>query len=737
MAGTSDFELIEALKSGQTGALVNLFNRHSPALYEFIYLLIGDRDQAARLLEETFLRAYSLRERLSDSELMRGWLYGIAREASLTWLRQKNWLNALPASDEPSVAGLPGDIWRAARAMPAFHRAVLIVDDLHGLSPTEKAHALSVARTDLGRLTDEARRSFNAQFDLQARQQGRPLAALIDPERMWGMRRRGGEGSLFGYLPQTILPESLAASIRQKVITGTRTGGTQPGAPVQAAKPTAPPPIPPKAVGPSALPVDATSISYAAVPAAQPPQESSQGWNVRALAIIAVVALLIIGIAICGVFILLQDRTSPVITHVEPGDGVTLSSGLHVNISATFQDDRAVNPKSIILIVDARDVTSQALISDTSLNYMSDLDPGLHVVLLTVRDNSGNETKKPWQFNVAFAPEPTAAPLPPATSTPTATAPPVIRPSLPTSTSTRAPLPVINAFSAAQTVVTRGTSVLLTWNVTGADQVNLNQEKVDPVGFRLVTPDRTTTYQLIASSASGTVNSSVTITIEALPDLIVSDIALSPLNQITFAIRNDGTADVTRTFYVQVLANNVNIYFDRPISTLPVGQEARITVQNYFAVNTQNIVVRVNTLREVEESNYANNELARVLTGPTPTPNVTLTPSVTQTPTPTSSPTPAVTNITLSGSPTSYSGACPMNINLSATVSTSGPTTVTYQWERNGALHSGPFTTSSTGSVTLTTLYTEYITGTITAQLHITGPNNAFSNSVPFTNNCH
>jgi len=647
MAGTSDFELVEEIKGGQTGALATLFNRHSPALYEFIYLIIGDRDQAARLLEETFVRAVSLLGGLSDRELVRGWLYGIAREASLTFLRQKNWLNSLPASDEPSVSGLPGDIWRAARAMPAFHRAVLVVEDLHGLSPTEKAHALAVARTDLARLVEEARRTFSAQFDLQARQQGRPLSALIDPERLWGMRRRvGSEGSLFGYLPQVILPESLAATVRQKVIASTRGSGIKAApAPLPAAKPT-----PPKLTGrPSpppffATPIESSSSSSApaefsgAIIPPRPPRATEQGWDTRAFGIIIAVALLITAIAACAAYIFTRDNTLPVISHIEPADGETVASGSHVGILVTYKDDRAINLTGIVLIVDGRDVTNQALISDTTLNYVSDLDPGQHVILLEVRDTSGNKASKAWQFNVAASPAPSATPTVTPTPTASATATPLVSPTpTPTITGTRSPLPVINAFSANQTIISRGTSVLLTWSVTNADQVFLNQDKVDPNGSRLVNPDKTINYQLIANNSAATVDRTITITVQELPDLVVSDIALTPLNQISFAIRNDGTADVTRNFLIQVTANNVVIESDRPISSLPVGQEARLTIPNYTVLNTQNIIVRINILREVNETNYNNNELTRTLAGPTPT--VTPTNTATSTPTPTNTPT--------------------------------------------------------------------------------------------------
>jgi RNA polymerase sigma-70 factor (ECF subfamily) len=214
----SDHELIAELNQGHRHALGDLFDRYSADLYDFIYRVIGDRDQAARLLEEIFERLPSATSKLSEQVSLRGWLYSLARDLALNFLRQKDGLEELLATDEPGVPGLVGDIWNAARTMPAFHRAVLVIEELHGLSPTEKARALGVMRTDLPRLVEEATKSFNAQFDVLARQHGRPASAQIDPEHTWGLQRRfGTQGSLFGYLPTVSLPESLAEMIRAKV----------------------------------------------------------------------------------------------------------------------------------------------------------------------------------------------------------------------------------------------------------------------------------------------------------------------------------------------------------------------------------------------------------------------------------------------------------------------------------------------------------------------------------------
>ncbi len=768
MAGPSDHGLVAEIRSGRRDALGILFDRYSSSLYEFVFYLIGDRDQAARLLEEVFARAPTSLPNLGERDPVRGWLYGLARESSLGYLRQKNWLEALPASDEPPPSNFPDEIWQAMRGMPAFHRAVLVVEELHGLSPTEKARALSVARTDLPRLVDEARRSFNLQYDVLARQQGRPPSEDINARRQWGIHRRlGSTGSLFGYLPLVAMPPSLATNARIKALEAMDlapfpdeslrdlfTEEIEPAGPGET-----PPVSPPPAPQPQPSPF---------VPAPRParPLRSyiPEGCTVKVVIAALVIALVITALAACAFLFLTQDATPPTITRFDPPDKASVppaagSPLTHVIITAAFADNRAVDVKSVHLVVDGRDVTAQALISDTGLTYPADLGTGTHVVLLELRDTTGNRGSRAWQFTVL--PQPEATPLPP--RTPTMTPPPgPTRTPTPTPTGTVIPLPVINSFAASQTTVKAGGSTLLTWSVTGADVVFLNQDKVDAAGTRLVAPTASTTYHLIANNAGGTTDRTLVITVELLPDLTVTDIGVTAAGQVTYAIRNIGAGDVTAMFLIQVYVDGVPVDSNRRVSLLPAGQDVSLYVPNYTMIGTHAITVRVNGQQEVAESNYNNNELTRTVTGPTPTPTVTATPTPTVTMTPTSTMTPTPTNtptntptftptftptpvtyqvtsigITLN-STSPYTGTCPGNFNFTGTISTNGPTIVTYRWDRSDGLNAGPFSLpfASAGTQSVTNTWSNAPNGTSWELLHIQTPNETMSNQATFVNSC-
>ncbi len=757
MAAPSDYELIHEIQLGRRDALGALFDRYSPQLYEFIYLLTGDRDQSARVLEEVFVRVPAAVAVLGEHDSVRGWLYSLAREASLTFLRQRGWLDVLPSTDEQLFPGLPGDIWRAARAMPAFHRAVLVVEELHGLSPTEKARALNVARTDLPRLVDEARRSFNTQFDLQARQQSRPLASQVDPERIWGVHRRiGTEGSLFGYLPAVILPESLAQAIRTRIV------GVMHPVPVEEEEPVA---VTQETVTTEEVVPEEEVVTTA-------PSFLPEGCTLPVVVTALLIALLITAIAACLGYFIIRDSTAPTITRVDPPDRAVIAptpgGPTHVIISAMYTDDRAVDVHSVRLLVDNNDVTLQALISDTGLTYPVDLNPGTHTVLLQLADTSGNRTARQWTFSIGPTSEATATPtlLP----TPSVTPPPTITLTPgPTATGTLPAAPTITTFNANNTNIQSGTPVLLTWSVANADIVFLNQDKVDPAGTRLVTPTSTTTYHLIANNAGGTTDRAITITVISLPDLIVTDIGVSPTGQVMYTIKNVGTGDLTQQFLIQVLADGAPIDSNRRVASLPAGQEVSLFVPNYVLSGTHVITVRVNADQAVQESNFNNNELTRTLNGPTPTPTntptttwtptntptvtptftPTFTPSPSATPTrtrthtptrtPTATPTRAVTNLTVSVAPTSpFTGTCPVTATFTAVVSTNLPTTITYQWERSDGIVNGPFSANvGTTPFNVQDQWLSIPAGPTWERIVILSPNNLQSNQINFVNNCH
>jgi len=79
-------------------------------------------------------------------------------------------------------------------------------------------------------------------------------------------------------------------------------------------------------------------------------------------------------------------------------------------------------------------------------------------------------------------------------------------------------LPVVSAFSATPTSINSGGNSVLSWNVTGATSVSIDQEigTVTTSGQQTVSPTATITYTLTAANAAGTRNASATVTVTSL-----------------------------------------------------------------------------------------------------------------------------------------------------------------------------------------------------------------------------
>lgn len=440
MSAPSDQQLIQYIGQGRRDGLAQLFDRYSADLYDFLGRLVGDRDQASRLLEEVFMRVPGAVAGLPPRESVRGWLYSLAREAGLNWLRQKGWLDSLPPADEATAAGLGYDVWKAARGMPAFYRAVLILEELHSLSPTEKARALGVQRTDLPRLIDEARKNFTRIFDSQARAEGRPTSNQIDPERVWGLQRRlpVEGGSLFGFLPVLEMPDSLQQSLRRKIIeamavTGARTTSPVPAetttdqdkaaaaaaAAVAAAAVTKP--ATPVVVEPPIQPPPST-VARAAVAPAQQPAKRSNALPLSAIAALIGVAL---ALAICGgIYLLTQDRSGPTILTVSPANGATLPQAPVNTVLATFKEDRGIDSTKSSMSINGQIVSTT--LTDNGIAYSGPLNVGSTVATVLLTDRTGNSTHQTWTFFVTSPLTPTAIPNPNATITGIPTVTPIV-----------------------------------------------------------------------------------------------------------------------------------------------------------------------------------------------------------------------------------------------------------------------------------------------------------------------
>jgi RNA polymerase sigma-70 factor, ECF subfamily len=92
-AGTlmnSSEELIANARRGDDEAFRLIFDRYGRPIISFIYDMVGQRDLAEELCQETFVRAYKNLKGLRDDTKLSTWLFGIAKNVARESLRYRH-----------------------------------------------------------------------------------------------------------------------------------------------------------------------------------------------------------------------------------------------------------------------------------------------------------------------------------------------------------------------------------------------------------------------------------------------------------------------------------------------------------------------------------------------------------------------------------------------------------------------------------------------------------------------
>lgn len=94
----SDNSLMEDVKDGRVEKLAVLFEKHHVSLYNFFIRLTGNRNTSEDLVQEVFMRMLKYRATYQGRSKFSLWMYQIARNAHIDYLRKKK--NTLPLDDQ-------------------------------------------------------------------------------------------------------------------------------------------------------------------------------------------------------------------------------------------------------------------------------------------------------------------------------------------------------------------------------------------------------------------------------------------------------------------------------------------------------------------------------------------------------------------------------------------------------------------------------------------------------------
>ena len=160
---------------GDEQAFAELYDRHAAGLLAFASQYVGDRAAAEDVVQQTFLAAYRVLSAGTELEHPRAWLYHVARNNSLTTIRDRGpaGVDAVLAAElHDRAAAVPVQVERREAlqavvrdivALPAEQRAALALYELGDLSQAEIADTLGCKPARVKALVFQARASLVTQ----------------------------------------------------------------------------------------------------------------------------------------------------------------------------------------------------------------------------------------------------------------------------------------------------------------------------------------------------------------------------------------------------------------------------------------------------------------------------------------------------------------------------------------------------------------------------------------------
>jgi len=160
----SDEDLVRQSRQGVESAFVELVGRYKDKIYNLAYRMLGNREEAEDVAQETFLHTFRALDSFRVEERFSPWIYKIASNLCLDRLRKYRYI--VTSLDEPIGSGgdipqqvadwssspdkvyevneLRADTQHAISGLPPKYKVVVVLRHLHDMSYDEIARVLNI-----------------------------------------------------------------------------------------------------------------------------------------------------------------------------------------------------------------------------------------------------------------------------------------------------------------------------------------------------------------------------------------------------------------------------------------------------------------------------------------------------------------------------------------------------------------------------------------------------------------
>ena len=163
-----DHALIERAKQGESQAFRELVERHQRRALTLALALVRDEQDAREVVQEAFLRVHRGLDSFQGSSSFFTWLYRIVTNLSIDLMRRPSrretevdaYLEHVDEHDIPFLSRIDGAdpfdavrrqeiakrIERGLAELPPYHRGVIVMREVHGMTYEEMAEAMGVSK---------------------------------------------------------------------------------------------------------------------------------------------------------------------------------------------------------------------------------------------------------------------------------------------------------------------------------------------------------------------------------------------------------------------------------------------------------------------------------------------------------------------------------------------------------------------------------------------------------------
>jgi RNA polymerase sigma-70 factor (ECF subfamily) len=153
-----------------------IYDEYKTPIYNYIYHLVGNREQADDLTQDSFVKAFKALPKMDANLKLSAWLYRIATNTAYDALRRRKLIAWMPwqdldhepadveSADPQETIGTSELVRAALHRMPRHYRAALLLYTQEGFSYAEIASTLNIAESGVKMYLSRARHSFRDHY---------------------------------------------------------------------------------------------------------------------------------------------------------------------------------------------------------------------------------------------------------------------------------------------------------------------------------------------------------------------------------------------------------------------------------------------------------------------------------------------------------------------------------------------------------------------------------------------